>query len=71
MEEDSKIGMFTNFNNGFVAVGSLYADHSDKPPRGLELFRNLKSLVKTAVPSTKGTILSLAEVLSNDPKPSK
>jgi hypothetical protein len=71
MEEDRKIGMFTNFNNGFVAVGSLYADHPDKPPRGLEPFRNLKSLITTAVPSTNGTILSLAEVLSHDPKPLK
>ncbi|KAL3486289.1 hypothetical protein BJX62DRAFT_228877 [Aspergillus germanicus] len=69
MEEDRKIGMFTNFNNGFVAVGSLYAGHPAEPPRDLEPFRNLKSLVTTAVPVTSGTILSLAEVLSHDPAP--
>ncbi|KAL3445433.1 hypothetical protein BJX65DRAFT_296956 [Aspergillus insuetus] len=71
MEEDSKIGMFTNFNNGFVAVESFYTDHPAEPPRGLEPFHSLMSLVTTAVPSTSGTILSLAEVLSHDPTPLK
>lgn len=33
MEKDPKIGVFTNFNNGFVAVGLLYGD---TPPSGLQ-----------------------------------
>ncbi|PWY88590.1 6-hydroxy-D-nicotine oxidase [Aspergillus sclerotioniger CBS 115572] len=71
MEEDPKIGLFTNFNNGFVAVGLLYGDHPTKPPKAFEPFRNLKSLVTTVLPSTNGTLLSLAQAMGHAQAPKK
>ncbi|OJJ72078.1 hypothetical protein ASPBRDRAFT_43473 [Aspergillus brasiliensis CBS 101740] len=65
MEEDPKIGLFTNFNNGFVAVGLFYGDHPAEPPKAFEPFHSLKSLMTTAVPSTNGTILSLAQAMGH------
>ncbi|CAG8037152.1 unnamed protein product [Penicillium nalgiovense] len=35
MEEDPKIGLFTNYNNGLVAVGMLYGDTDAEPPAAL------------------------------------
>ncbi|PWY88422.1 6-hydroxy-D-nicotine oxidase [Aspergillus heteromorphus CBS 117.55] len=65
MEEDPKIGLFTNFNNGFVAVGLLYGDHPAEPPQAFGPFHNLKSLVATALQSTNGTLLSLAQAMGH------
>ncbi|PYI05444.1 6-hydroxy-D-nicotine oxidase [Aspergillus sclerotiicarbonarius CBS 121057] len=65
MEEDPKIGMFTNFNNGFVAVGLFYGDHPAEPPKAFEPFHNLKSLLTTVLPSTNGTLLSLAQAMGH------
>lgn len=65
MEKDSKIGLFTNFNNGFVAVGLLYGDTPAERPPAFEPFHNLKSLINTVVPSTNGTLLSLNQVIGH------
>ncbi|RAL10134.1 FAD-binding oxidoreductase [Aspergillus homomorphus CBS 101889] len=65
MEEDPKIGLFTTFNNGFVAVGLLYGDHPAEAPKAFEPFQTLKSLVATALPFTNGTLLSLAQAMGH------
>ena len=65
MENDPKIGLFTNFNNGFVAVGLLYGDTPAEQPAAFEPFYNLKSLMTTVLPSTNGTLLSLAQVMGH------
>lgn len=66
MEKDSKIGSFTNFNAGFIAVGLLYADTASERPAAFEPFWNLKSLMMTACPTTEGTLLSLAQVMRHE-----
>lgn len=63
MEVDPKIGLFTNFNNGFVAVGLLYADYLSERPTVFDQFSNLPGLLQTAVPETTGTICSLMKHL--------
>ncbi|KAJ5914076.1 6-hydroxy-D-nicotine oxidase [Penicillium tannophilum] len=65
MEDDPKIGLFTNLNNGFVAVGLLYGDISTERPAAFEPFYNLKSLMTTVLPSTNGTLLSLAQAMGH------
>ncbi|KAE8381334.1 hypothetical protein BDV26DRAFT_278900 [Aspergillus bertholletiae] len=65
MDKDPKIGLFTNFNNGFVAVGLLYGDISAEPPSAFESFYNLKSLLTTAFPTTNGTLLLLAQAMGH------
>lgn len=64
MENDPKIGLFTNFNNGFVAVGLLYADDVSERPKVFDEFLKLPGLLQTAVPETAGTIHSLMNHLS-------
>ncbi|KAJ5266933.1 hypothetical protein N7478_009741 [Penicillium angulare] len=65
MEADPKIGLFTNFNNGFVAVGLFYADTPVERPSAFKPFDKLdqESLMMAAVPTTNGTILSLARAM--------
>lgn len=65
MENDRNIGLFTNFNNGFVAIGLLYADTPTKRPVVFDSFKKLdqESLMMAAVPTTNGTILSLAQAM--------
>ncbi|KAL4905011.1 hypothetical protein BDW74DRAFT_185452 [Aspergillus multicolor] len=70
MESDPKIGLFTNFNNGYVAVGLLYGDHPAEPPKAFAPFHNLK-LVSTVTPTTNGTLLSLAKVMGHAQTPQK
>lgn len=70
METDPKIGLFTNFNAGFVAVGLVYADTPDKQPEAFAPFHNLTSLLTTVVPTTNGTLSSLAEAMGH-PQQSK
>ncbi|OKL57121.1 hypothetical protein UA08_07505 [Talaromyces atroroseus] len=65
MEKDPKIGLFTNFNNGFVAVGLIYGDTPAEGPSPFAPFDNLKSLMVNAVPSTNGTLLSLAQAMGH------
>ncbi|KAK6838553.1 hypothetical protein RU639_000035 [Aspergillus parasiticus] len=65
MEDDPKIGLFTNFNDGFVAVGLLYGDTPAEPPSAFESLYNLKSLMTTALPTTNGTLLSLAQTMGH------
>ena len=65
MEEDSKIGLFTNYNNGFVAVGMLYGDTPNEPPAAFQQFHELNSLLMTVLPVTNGTLLSLAEAMGH------
>lgn len=67
MEEDPKIGLFTNFNNGFVAVGLLYGDHpaESETRETFRPFHDLKSLVTTVVPSTNGTLSTLAQAMGH------
>ncbi|PWY71806.1 6-hydroxy-D-nicotine oxidase [Aspergillus sclerotioniger CBS 115572] len=70
MASDPKIGLFTNFNNGFVAVGLLYshqpspASTSNSLPVVFDPFQKVKSMM-TAVPLTNGTILSLAQAMGH------
>ncbi|EHA18968.1 hypothetical protein ASPNIDRAFT_42784 [Aspergillus niger ATCC 1015] len=67
MEEDPRIGLLTNFNNGFVAVGLLYGDHpaESEARETFKPFHNLKSLMTTVLPSTNGTLLSLAQAMGH------
>ncbi|KAL3264517.1 hypothetical protein ABHI18_000732 [Aspergillus niger] len=73
MEEDPRIGLFTNFNNGFVAVGLLYGDHpaESEARETFKPFHNLKSLMTTVLPSTNGTLLSLAQAMGHAQTPLK
>ncbi|KAJ5091509.1 hypothetical protein NUU61_006379 [Penicillium alfredii] len=71
MENDPKIGLFTNFNNGFVAVGLLYGDTPTEKPPVFEPFHRLESLMATALPSTDGTLLSLAQAMGHAQEPKK
>jgi len=64
MEKDSKLGLFVNFNMGFVAVGLMYADCPPEPPAAFEPFHKLSSLMQNMCPTTNGTLLTLAQVLS-------
>ncbi|EED23334.1 hypothetical protein TSTA_067660 [Talaromyces stipitatus ATCC 10500] len=52
IEDDPKIGLFTNFNHGFVAVSLLYGDTPAQSPLAFEPFYNLTSLITTVVPAT-------------------
>lgn len=65
MENDRKIGLFPNFNNGFVAVGLLYADTPTERLSAFDSFNKLdqESLLMAAVPTTTGTILSLVQAM--------
>ena len=65
MENDPKIGLFVNFNPGFVAVGLLYGDTPNEKVSAFEPFHNLTSLVTTAFPTTNGTLLSLAQAMGH------
>ncbi|KAJ3534208.1 hypothetical protein NM208_g7635 [Fusarium decemcellulare] len=58
METDPKIGLFTNFNAGFVAVILLYADQPTEPIEAFRPFYDLKSILTVALPTTNGTLLS-------------
>ncbi|KAJ5101068.1 6-hydroxy-D-nicotine oxidase [Penicillium angulare] len=66
MENDPRIGLFTNFNNGFVAVGLLYGDHPSESPAAFKPFHDLKSLIASPLPSTNGTLLSLAKAMGHE-----
>lgn len=65
MEKDSKIGFFTNFNDGFVAVGLLYADTPAESPKAFDPFLKLESLMQTVLPKSNGTIFSLAQTMGH------
>ncbi|KAM6525794.1 hypothetical protein FALCPG4_011329 [Fusarium falciforme] len=69
MESDPKIGLFTNFNPGFVAVGLLYVDQPNEEVKAFEPFYKLGSLLSTAIPQTKGTLLSLAQAMGHKQEP--
>ncbi|KAJ5608677.1 6-hydroxy-D-nicotine oxidase [Penicillium herquei] len=64
-ENDPKIGSFTNFNNGFVAVGLFYGDTLDERPAAFNAFYSLDSFMTAALPPTEGTILSLAQAMGH------
>ncbi|KAI0010243.1 hypothetical protein F4779DRAFT_616820 [Xylariaceae sp. FL0662B] len=64
METDPKIGMFTFVNSTYVAVGLLYADSEAQRPKAFDTFFNLRSLITSAVPTTKGTIKSLVDAIN-------
>jgi hypothetical protein len=65
MENDPRIGLFTNFNQGLVAVGLLYGDNPTERPPAFEPFYNLTSLMTTVLPATNGTLLSLAQAMGH------
>ncbi|OJK04879.1 hypothetical protein ASPACDRAFT_1851840 [Aspergillus aculeatus ATCC 16872] len=72
MEEDPKIGLFTNFNDGVVAVGMFYADHhpaASSPSASASAFTPFHDLhprkTGTALPTTTGTLLSLTRVMGH------
>ena len=71
MENDSKISLFTNFNQGFVAVGLLYGDHTTEWPPAFEPFHNLTSLMTTVLPTTNGTLLSFSQAIGHGQEPKK
>lgn len=71
MESDSKIGLFTNFNRGFVAVGLLYGDNLTERHPAFEPFYNLTSLMTTVLPTTNGTLLSLSQAMGHAQDPKK
>ncbi|KAM0433532.1 hypothetical protein ACHAPT_004412 [Fusarium lateritium] len=71
MEADPKIGLFTNFNPGFVAVGLLYADQPTEQVKAFEPFYKLDSLLSTAVSQTNGTLISLAQAMGHGQKRKK
>ncbi|KAI1392342.1 uncharacterized protein F4822DRAFT_441357 [Hypoxylon trugodes] len=71
MEADPKIGLFTNFNAGFVAVGMLYADSPDEKPKVFDPFFDLTSLITAVAPTTNGTLLSLAKAMAHSTEPQK
>lgn len=63
MEKDPKLGVFTNFNQGFTAVGLCYADYLKEDHEAFKPFHELDSLMMNACPKTDGTLLSLAATL--------
>lgn len=68
MEKDPKIGMFTNFNSAFVAVGLIYADTPEKKPEAFKAFDLLSvsaAKIGMACDTTDGTLFSLAKVMSH------
>lgn len=68
MEKDPKIGMFTNYNSAFVAVGLIYADTPEKKPEAFEAFDLLSASaakIGMACDTTNGTLLSLAKAMSH------
>ncbi|KAI0409943.1 FAD-binding domain-containing protein [Xylaria palmicola] len=71
MEHDSRPNIFTNFRNGFVVVGLLYAGCPGDEPKAFQPFSALSSLMNTLVPKTNGTILSLAKAMAHEIKPMK
>ncbi|KAI1492419.1 hypothetical protein F5X96DRAFT_691612 [Biscogniauxia mediterranea] len=64
LDVDPKAGLFTNFTTNYAAVGLLYADVPAEKPRAFSPFSSLTSLIKTATPTTNGTILSLAKAMA-------
>ncbi|OJJ08590.1 hypothetical protein ASPVEDRAFT_156216 [Aspergillus versicolor CBS 583.65] len=70
METDPKLGLFTNFNQGFVAVGLLYGDTSIEHPAAFKPFDDL-SVISTVLPTTNGTLLSLAQAMGHAQEPKK
>jgi hypothetical protein len=64
MEKDPKLGLFTNFNQGFTAVGMCYAEHLKEEHEAFESFQKLDSLMMNACPRTDGTLLSLAAAMA-------
>ncbi|KJZ70865.1 hypothetical protein HIM_09730 [Hirsutella minnesotensis 3608] len=71
MEQDAKIGLFTHFNQGFVAVGMIYADTPVDRPPAFESFDKLDSFMMAVAPTTNGTLLSLAQAMSHEQAPMK
>jgi hypothetical protein len=63
MESDRNVGLFTNFNMNFVAVGLMYAGEHKAETDVFASFNSLDSLMSTANSTTDGTFLSLAETL--------
>lgn len=71
MEKDPKIGLFTNFNAGFTAVGLCYADHPKEEVDAFKPFHDLDSLMMNACSKTDGTLLSLAVTMGHAQEPKK
>lgn len=71
METDPKLGLFTNFNQGFVAVGLIYGDTPTERPQAFKPFDELTSLISTVLPATNGTLMSLAQAMGHAQEPKK
>ncbi|CAH0050919.1 unnamed protein product [Clonostachys solani] len=68
MEKDPKIGMFTNYNSAFVAVGLIYADTSEKKSeafKAFDLISTSAAKIGMACDTPNGTLFSLAKVMSH------
>ncbi len=71
METDPNLGLFTNFNQGFVAVGLIYRGTPTERPQAFRAFYDLTSLISTVLPPTNGTLLSLAQAMGHAQEPKK
>ena len=65
METDPKIGYFVSLSVGIAFVGLLYADTPAEPPAVFEPFFKLPGLLSSMVPTSNGTILSLAKAMAH------
>ncbi|KAI0379083.1 hypothetical protein F5Y04DRAFT_290559 [Hypomontagnella monticulosa] len=71
MEKDPGLNAFTNFNAGFVAVVLLSANRQAEGTREFEPFDKLQSKINQALPTTNGTLLSIANFLKHSAEPGK
>lgn len=71
MEKDPKIGLFTNFQKDFIAVGTIYAEEAEQQPAVFEPFKELDSLMMNVAPTSNGTLSSLAKAMAHRVEDSK
>ncbi|KAL4875230.1 6-hydroxy-D-nicotine oxidase [Aspergillus karnatakaensis] len=68
MEADPHLGIFTNYNSAFAAVGLIHASHEGDELNALNAkhLGHLTSQITVACPTTTGTLASLANVMAHD-----
>lgn len=62
MEKDDKIAFLLNFNNGVIVAFLLYADWSSDLDAAFDPLLKLSSLITTAIPKGRGTLLDFTGV---------
>lgn len=65
MEKDPKIGLFTNFQKDFIAVGTIYAEEAEQQPAVFDPFKESDSLMMNVAPTSNGTLASLAKAMAH------